>query len=123
MANGHAAELVIISTAGTAHRSRRRHRGRGFHRGVARSHRRRAGRHGGAFVQGSADRRDPRFVIAAIPLREDARDALVARDGMVLGELPAGSTVGTSSLDGRRTLEHWVSVWEFAPYQATEIPG
>ena len=28
---------------------------------------------------------DPRFVIAAIPPREDARDALVARDGLVLG--------------------------------------
>jgi hydroxymethylbilane synthase len=40
---------------------------------------------------------DPRFVIAAIPRREDARDALVARDGLVLGELPAGSVVGTSS--------------------------
>ncbi len=41
---------------------------------------------------------DPRFVIAAIPRRADARDALVARDGLVLGELPAGSVVGTSSV-------------------------
>jgi len=41
---------------------------------------------------------DDRFVIAAIPRREDARDALVARDGMVLGELPAGSVIGTSSV-------------------------
>lgn len=40
---------------------------------------------------------DERFVIAAIPPREDARDALVARDGLVLGELPAGSRVGTSA--------------------------
>ncbi len=33
------------------------------------------------------------------PRREDARDALVARDGMVLGgELPAGSVIGTSSV-------------------------
>ncbi|GAB2646222.1 hydroxymethylbilane synthase [Nocardia goodfellowii] len=40
---------------------------------------------------------DPRFTIAAIPLREDPRDALVARDGLVLGELPAGSRVGTSA--------------------------
>ncbi|HLS76534.1 MAG TPA: hydroxymethylbilane synthase [Nocardia sp.] len=40
---------------------------------------------------------DPRFTIAAIPPREDPRDALVARDGLVLGELPAGSTVGTSA--------------------------
>ncbi|WP_155928190.1 hydroxymethylbilane synthase [Mycolicibacterium sp. CBMA 234] len=40
---------------------------------------------------------DERFVIAAVPPREDARDALVARDGMVLGELPVGSVIGTSS--------------------------
>jgi hydroxymethylbilane synthase len=40
---------------------------------------------------------DPRFTLAAVPLREDPRDALVARDGMVLGELPAGSRVGTGS--------------------------
>jgi hydroxymethylbilane synthase len=46
---------------------------------------------------------DPRFTIAAIPPREDARDALVARDGMVLGELPSGSVIGTSS--PRRTAQ------------------
>jgi hydroxymethylbilane synthase len=40
---------------------------------------------------------DERFVIAAIPAREDPRDALVARDGLVLGELPPGSVIGTSS--------------------------
>ncbi|ORA25502.1 hydroxymethylbilane synthase [Mycobacterium aquaticum] len=40
---------------------------------------------------------DERFVIAAIPPREDPRDALVARDGLVLGELPVGSVIGTSS--------------------------
>ena len=41
---------------------------------------------------------DPRFVIAAVPPRADPRDALVARDGMVLGELPVGSVIGTSSV-------------------------
>ena len=35
--------------------------------------------------------------IAAIPVREDARDALVARDGLTLGELPAGALIGTGS--------------------------
>ncbi|MER7452157.1 hydroxymethylbilane synthase [Nocardia beijingensis] len=40
---------------------------------------------------------DPRFTIAAIPPREDPRDALVARDGLVLGELPVGAKVGTSA--------------------------
>ncbi len=40
---------------------------------------------------------DERFTIAAVPPREDPRDALVARDGLVLGELPAGSVIGTSA--------------------------
>ncbi|GAA2552284.1 hydroxymethylbilane synthase [Pseudonocardia hydrocarbonoxydans] len=40
---------------------------------------------------------DPRLVVAAVPPREDPRDALVARDGLVLGQLPAGSRIGTGS--------------------------
>jgi hydroxymethylbilane synthase len=40
---------------------------------------------------------DDRVVLAAVPEREDPRDALVARDGLTLGQLPAGSTVGTGS--------------------------
>lgn len=40
---------------------------------------------------------DPRLNLAAIPRREDARDVLVARDGLTLGELPRGSRVGTGS--------------------------
>ncbi|MCI2416997.1 hydroxymethylbilane synthase [Saccharopolyspora sp. K220] len=40
---------------------------------------------------------DPRLSLAAVPLREDPRDALVARDGLTLGELPPGSVVGTGS--------------------------
>jgi hydroxymethylbilane synthase len=35
--------------------------------------------------------------LAAVPPREDPRDALVARDGLTLGELPRGSRVGTGS--------------------------
>jgi len=37
------------------------------------------------------------ITLAAVPVREDARDALVARDGLTLGELPAGSRIGTGS--------------------------
>ena len=37
------------------------------------------------------------IALAAIPTREDPRDALVARDGLTLGELPAGARVGTGS--------------------------
>jgi hydroxymethylbilane synthase len=32
-----------------------------------------------------------------VPVREDPRDALVARDGLTLGELPPGSRVGTGA--------------------------
>ncbi len=35
--------------------------------------------------------------LVAVPPREDPRDAVSARDGLTLGELPAGSTVGTGS--------------------------
>jgi hydroxymethylbilane synthase len=48
---------------------------------------------------------DPRLVLAAVPSREDPRDALVARDGLVLGELPAGSRVGTGSARRKAQLE------------------
>ena len=37
------------------------------------------------------------ILLAAVPMREDPRDALVARDGLTLGELPSGSRVGTGS--------------------------
>ncbi len=37
------------------------------------------------------------LVIAAVPTREDARDALVSAGNRVLGELPAGATIGTSA--------------------------
>ncbi|MFC4001716.1 hydroxymethylbilane synthase [Prauserella oleivorans] len=40
---------------------------------------------------------EPGIVLAAVPPREDPRDALIARDGLTLGELPPGSVVGTGS--------------------------
>jgi hydroxymethylbilane synthase len=36
--------------------------------------------------------------IAAVPAREDPRDALVARDGLALAELPDGAIVGTGAV-------------------------
>ena len=39
----------------------------------------------------------PDIELVAVPLREDPRDAVVARDGLTLGELPVGSKVGTGS--------------------------
>ncbi|MGY1694944.1 hydroxymethylbilane synthase [Geodermatophilus sp. SYSU D00814] len=40
---------------------------------------------------------EPGLVIAAVPPREDPRDALVARDRLTLGELPPGARVGTGA--------------------------
>ena len=37
------------------------------------------------------------IALAAVPPREDPRDVVVARDGLTLGELPAGTRVGTGS--------------------------
>ena len=48
-------------------------------------------------------RPEPGLALAAVPPREDPRDALVARDGLTLGELPPGSTVGTGA--PRRTAQ------------------
>ena len=37
------------------------------------------------------------IALTAVPLREDPRDVVVARDGLTLGELPVGSRLGTGS--------------------------
>ncbi|KAA0086910.1 hydroxymethylbilane synthase [Mycolicibacterium sp. P9-64] len=98
IAKGYAAELVIISTAGDRSSAPIEEIGVGVFTAALRD----------AIADGRVDvavhsykdlptAQDERFLIAAIPPREDARDALVARDGMVLGELPAGSVIGTSS--------------------------
>ena len=39
----------------------------------------------------------PGLVVAAVPLREDPRDVLVARDWLTLGELPTAARIGTGS--------------------------
>ena len=98
IANGHPAELVTITTAGDLSGDPIETLGVGVFTTALRE----------AIDDGRVDAavhshkdlptaHDPRFTIAAIPLRGDPRDALVARDGLVLGELPAGSLVGTSS--------------------------
>jgi hydroxymethylbilane synthase len=96
---GHPAELVIVSTEGDRSAAPVAEIGVGVFTTAIRT----------ALAEGTVDvavhsykdlptAPDTRLVIAAIPPRADARDALVARDGLVLGELPAGSVIGTSSV-------------------------
>ncbi|MBA0045961.1 hydroxymethylbilane synthase [Mycobacterium sp. NPDC050853] len=97
-AKGHDAELVIVTTAGDQSSAPVEQIGVGVFTAALRE----------AIADNVVDvavhsykdlptAADPRFVIAAIPPREDYRDALVARDGLVLGELPTGSVIGTSA--------------------------
>ncbi|MFB7468989.1 hydroxymethylbilane synthase [Streptomyces sp. NPDC056224] len=46
------------------------------------------------------------LVIAAMPRREDVRDALVARDGLTFEELPDGARIGTGSPRRTAQLNH-----------------
>jgi hydroxymethylbilane synthase len=98
IAAGHPAELVIVTTQGDRSQAPVDKIGVGVFTAELRQ----------ALADGQVDvavhsfkdlptAADPRFALAAVPQREDPRDALVARDGLVLGELPAGSRVGTSA--------------------------
>ncbi|WP_030757839.1 MULTISPECIES: hydroxymethylbilane synthase [unclassified Streptomyces] len=46
------------------------------------------------------------LVIAAMPRREDPRDALVARDGLTFEQLPDGARIGTGSTRRTAQLNH-----------------
>ncbi|TCN54133.1 hydroxymethylbilane synthase [Rhodococcus sp. SMB37] len=105
IAAGHPAELVVITTKGDITPGPVQRIGVGVFTAELRE----------ALLAGEVDvavhsykdlptKQDPRMVVAAVPPREDPRDALVARDGLVLGELPAGSKVGTSAPRRRAQL-------------------
>jgi hydroxymethylbilane synthase len=47
------------------------------------------------------------LTLAAIPVREDPRDALVARDGLTFETLPEGARIGTGSPRRTAQLNHW----------------
>lgn len=49
---------------------------------------------------------EPGIVIAAVPKREDYRDALISRDNLTLLELPAGAKIGTSSPRRAARISH-----------------
>jgi hydroxymethylbilane synthase len=51
----------------------------------------------------------PGLVIAAVPAREDARDALVAANGKGLSGLPSGAKIATGSLRRQAQLRHYRS--------------
>lgn len=98
IAAGHPAELVIVTTAGDLSAAPVAEIGIGVFTTAIRN-----ALHAGEIdvaVHSYKDlptAPDPVLTIAAVPPREDSRDALVASGGRVLGELPAGSTVGTSA--------------------------
>ncbi|UPG69149.1 hydroxymethylbilane synthase [Gordonia hongkongensis] len=97
-AAGHPAELVIIKTAGDASAAPVAEIGVGVFTTAIRV----ALRNNEVDVAVHSYKDLPTapeddLTIAAIPPRVDPRDALVARDGLVLGELPPGSVIGTSA--------------------------
>lgn len=97
-AAGHPAELVIINTAGDASAAPVAEIGVGVFTTAIRV----ALRNNEVDVAVHSYKDLPTapesdLTIAAVPPRVDPRDALVARDGMVLGELPPGSVIGTSA--------------------------
>ncbi|MGP3927306.1 MULTISPECIES: hydroxymethylbilane synthase [unclassified Streptomyces] len=47
------------------------------------------------------------LILAAVPEREDPRDALVARDGLTFEQLPAGSRIGTGAPRRMAQLNAW----------------
>ncbi|GAA0451922.1 hydroxymethylbilane synthase [Streptomyces stramineus] len=47
------------------------------------------------------------LVLAAIPVREDPRDVLIARDGLTFENLPSGARVGTGSPRRTAQLNAW----------------
>ncbi|GFG73374.1 hydroxymethylbilane synthase [Mycobacterium botniense] len=98
IAKGHPAQLVTITTAGDRSSAPVAMLGVGVFTTALRA----------AIDEGRVDAavhshkdlptaEDPRFTIAAIPPRDDPRDAVVARDGLALAQLPPGAVVGTSS--------------------------
>ena len=58
---------------------------------------------------------EPGIVIAAVPKREDYRDALISRDNLTLFELPAGAKIGTSSPRRAARISHFRPDLELHP--------
>lgn len=98
-AQGHDVELVLVQTVGDTNRASLSEIGG---TGVFASALREALRAGeiDLAVHSLKDlptQPEPGLVVAATPVREDPRDAVIARDGLTLDTLPAGATIGTGS--------------------------
>jgi hydroxymethylbilane synthase len=55
------------------------------------------------------------IALAAVPVREDPRDALCARDGLTLLELPTGASIGTGSPRRAAQLRALDLGWQIVP--------
>lgn len=98
IAAGHPAELVVISTSGDKSMSPVEKIGVGVFtaelRAALTDHRVDVAVHSFKDLPTAAE---PGLTVAAVPPRADARDALVSRDDLALGQLPSGARVGTSA--------------------------
>jgi hydroxymethylbilane synthase len=55
------------------------------------------------------------LTIGAVPVREDPRDVLISRDGLLLKEIPAQKKIGTSSLRRQAQVLHYRPDLEMIP--------
>ena len=120
IAKGHPAELVIITTAGDRSSAPIESLGVGAFTTALRE----------AIEDGRVDAavhshkdlptaEDPRFLVAAIPPRNDPRDAVVAATDWCSESCRSVRWWAHPPRGGPHSLEHWVSVWKSAPYEAT----
>ncbi len=63
------------------------------------------------------------IALAAIPVRDDTRDALVARDGAKLADLPPGARIGTGSRAAPRSSCCSARTSPACPSEGTRTPG
>ena len=103
-------------------RAARRHR-RVRHRAARRAARRRASTWRCTSFKDLPTAPAAGLVLAAVPPREDPRDALVARDGLTLGSCPPAPGSAPARPGGRPSCARSVSAWRSCRSAATSTPG